>query len=183
MVFSNIFGLIDWGMGFDSHGEAAFLDLGHGDNLIALLGLGGYSRDDIWVIVWKKYFGENLFPSSLNRTLGSAFAALDAQVGKTEILPPSDMPTMARFRDINDPKSIEAVNPGDLAATYGPDAKFLHATLEITDAPVTSGVIEKKLPWLRNMIGDDPMDHLPIYHVQVPELKQDRIFFVGFVRR
>jgi hypothetical protein len=53
-----------------------------------------------------------------------------------------------RFRDINDPNTVERVDPNNLAASFGPGVRLTRATIEITDAPVTTG-IEKELEWLR----------------------------------
>jgi hypothetical protein len=52
-----------------------------------------------------------------------------------------------RFGDPNDPKSVERVEPSNLEASFGPGVRLERATIEITDAPLTTG-IEKKLPWL-----------------------------------
>lgn len=58
-----------------------------------------------------------------------------------------DMPFMVRFRDIVDPMTVEAVEPEDLAVSFGDGVKLKRVTVEIVDAPVTVG-IEKKLAWL-----------------------------------
>ena len=57
----------------------------------------------------------------------------------------SDYPTLVRFRDIRDPKSVELVDPAKLAASFGPGVKLRCITIQITDDPVTMG-IEDKLP-------------------------------------
>lgn len=61
--------------------------------------------------------------------------------------PPSDYPMLVRFRDINDPKTVERVDPDDLAASFGQGVKLRRITVELTDDAVTTGV-EKMLPWL-----------------------------------
>ena len=60
---------------------------------------------------------------------------------------PIDRPMLVRFRDIADPKTVERVDPENLAASFGPGVKFSHATIEIVDDAVTTG-IEKRLGWL-----------------------------------
>jgi hypothetical protein len=55
-------------------------------------------------------------------------------------------PCLIRFRDINDPKSAELVDPGNLALAYGSGAALTRITIGITDAPVTQG-IESKFSW------------------------------------
>ena len=56
-------------------------------------------------------------------------------------------PTIVRFRDIADPKSVEQVDPDDLAKSFGPGVKLKSLTVQMTDEPVTTG-IEKRLGWL-----------------------------------
>jgi hypothetical protein len=78
---------------------------------------------------------------------------------------------LVRFRDIDDPKSIERVDPGDLAKVFGPDVKLVRVTARVVPtgvwplnqtgwatpqwmlgAPVTTG-IERKLPWVESISG------------------------------
>ena len=63
-----------------------------------------------------------------------------------------NLPFLVRFRDINDPRTVERVDPYDLAATFGAGVKLAHATVQIVDEPVTTG-IEKKLPWFHTHAG------------------------------
>jgi hypothetical protein len=58
-----------------------------------------------------------------------------------------DLPMLVRFRDPNDPASVERVDPLDLAASFGPGVTLGRALVEITDDPTTTG-IEARLPWL-----------------------------------
>ena len=62
-------------------------------------------------------------------------------------LAPGDLPLLVRFRDINDPRTVERVDANDLAASFGPGVYLKRATIEITRDPVTTG-IEKRLAWL-----------------------------------
>ena len=62
-------------------------------------------------------------------------------------LPFNGLPMLVRFRDPSDPASVERVDPSDLAASFGAGVKFERMSIEITDAPVTTG-IEAVLPWL-----------------------------------
>lgn len=57
-----------------------------------------------------------------------------------------DLPMLVRFRDINDPATIEKVDPSHLDLTFGPGVSIIRSNVEITNGPVTSG-IEKKLPF------------------------------------
>lgn len=60
------------------------------------------------------------------------------------------LPKMVRFRDINDPKTIELVDPLNIAASYGPGFRLLRITEEITQDPVTHEMAGKDMPlWLQ----------------------------------
>ena len=79
-------------------------------------------------------------------------------------LAPSLLPMLVRFRDIDDPKTVEEVDPSDLADSFGPNVKIVRATVQIVPSgfwpfnrfnapfpqwlfgePITTG-IEKQLP-------------------------------------
>lgn len=57
------------------------------------------------------------------------------------------VPMLVRFRDIADPKTVEQVDPDDLAKSFGPGVRLRRITVQLTDEPVTKG-IEKRLGWL-----------------------------------
>lgn len=56
-------------------------------------------------------------------------------------------PMLVRFRDTSDPKTVERVDPDDLAASFGEGVKLRRVTVQLTDDPVTTG-IKKRLGWL-----------------------------------
>jgi hypothetical protein len=60
-------------------------------------------------------------------------------------------PLLVTFADPADPKSVLAVDPDNLAASFGPGVTLKRVTVEITDDEVTTG-IEKRLA----MIGVEP---------------------------
>jgi hypothetical protein len=64
-------------------------------------------------------------------------------------LPVKELPMLIRFRDINNPATVERVDPNNLAAGFGPGVVLTRATLEITDDSVTTGIV-KQLWWLAN---------------------------------
>jgi hypothetical protein len=61
-------------------------------------------------------------------------------------------PMMVRFRDVNDPTTIELVDPEHLDASFGGRVRFSKATVAITTDAITTG-IEKSTPWL---VGGNP---------------------------
>jgi len=60
------------------------------------------------------------------------------------------MPRLVIFGDINDPTSVQRVDPVDLAASFGPGVRLKSITLEITDAPVSTGKVEAVLGWFND---------------------------------
>ena len=71
----------------------------------------------------------------------SDFAAVRAAHGAAATpLRPDLYPLLVTFRDINDPKTVEQVDPADLAASFGAGVKLARATITITDDPVTNDI-------------------------------------------
>lgn len=62
-----------------------------------------------------------------------------------------DTPTLVRFRDLNDPRSVELVTPPHFAQIYGSSARFERSTIAVTSEPRTAGVLAKWLPWLGSL--------------------------------
>jgi hypothetical protein len=123
----------------DFKGRAVFVDLDHGQNLIALLGFGPRGDQD------------KLFK------LVSAVLAPSEKFGWKEefklkgrgILPSEDIPTLVTLTNLNDPTSAVLVDPSNMAKNFGPGYVFRQALLETTNESV-SGNIEKLLPWWRS---------------------------------
>lgn len=63
-------------------------------------------------------------------------------------VPEYQYPIMVTFGDIADPKSVALVDPTDLAASFGPGVRLKAVTLEVTEEPVTVGVVEGLIGWL-----------------------------------
>lgn len=57
------------------------------------------------------------------------------------------LPMLVTFKDNSDPKSVEQVDPADLAANFGPGVMLKRITVEAADEDVTVG-ITKRLRWL-----------------------------------
>lgn len=123
-------------------GEAVALDLGEGRYLFALL--QGYTE-------WTAYTA--FFPELEGKALlkKEKFPYLDqmvASTGQSRDVPRKHYPLLVTFDEINDPASVRRVNPGDLAATFGPGYRLNAITLSITEEPVTAGPVNALLPWL-----------------------------------
>ena len=67
------------------------------------------------------------------------------------------------FTDINNPASVKLVDQHNLAATFGAGYALKSITLEITDAPVTTGKVESVLGWVwthaGHLSGQNNEDH------------------------
>ena len=77
-------------------------------------------------------------------------------------------PMLVRFTDIADPTTVERVDPGDLATSFGPGVKLRRITIQLTNDLVTTG-IEKRLGWLPSQRGSlipiprgKPIGEMPI---------------------
>lgn len=121
------------GVADELRGEAVVVDLGGGRYVFMLV--SGASLITQRVLEWSRPW----FPNGA-RTV----ARFD---GVAEV-PPDAYPRLVTFTDIDDPASVQLVDPDDLAATFGPGTRLQSITLEITDEPVTQGRVEE-------VLGDD----------------------------
>ena len=99
------------------------------------------------------------FPGgSLPRPVEEGIKQLQRLSGKKD-LPLDSLPMLVRFRDMNDPSTVERVSP-DIAERFGPGTRLTRASLEIVPSgiwpfnsfglsgeSITVG-IEKRLPWI-----------------------------------
>jgi hypothetical protein len=58
-------------------------------------------------------------------------------------------PALVRFRNLDDPASIEWVDPKNLEASFGKGVRLRSITVQVTEDPTSVG-IERRLPWLRD---------------------------------
>lgn len=72
---------------------------------------------------------------------------LENMQGESATLTPNLFPTLVRFRDVRDAKTVEEIDPNSLVAGFGPSVKLRGITVRLTGEDVTTG-IEKRLPWL-----------------------------------
>jgi hypothetical protein len=114
-------------------GEATVVDVMPGKYLFALVGEE------------TKSLAVRLWPGG-PRESSDAFMARIERKRETVVLPPKLYPMLVSFKDITDPTSVFEVKPDDLASAFGAGYALKSITLEITDEPVTEGVVEKVLP-------------------------------------
>jgi len=111
------------GSGFQVKGEAVAVDLPGGETLFVLL--RSPAVED-----WAG-FASNQVGLSEARPLPR----------KDPHLPDTDnYPYFVRFRDLNDPNTVEQVDPDDLATSFGDGYRLKALTLQRTNEPVTNGI-------------------------------------------
>jgi hypothetical protein len=114
------------------HGEAVALDLGSRGTLFALLKAGEDSRSSAEWIVLRAF---DLPGGSFPRPVEKGVNEVRQLSGKVD-LPMKSLPLLVRFRDINDPMTIDKVNPLDLQASFGAGVKLTGVSVEIVSAGV-----------------------------------------------
>lgn len=122
---------------FGVRGEATFIDLGSGRNVLATL-IPGPSKGSDAIGVLFKAFRVPLLAEN---------AADLKNVRGARRLEPADWPAFATFSDVTDPLSVEPVDPSALEKNLGINARIESVLLTITDDPVTHN-LEQTLPWL-----------------------------------
>ena len=117
-------------------GEATTVEVAPGKYLFALL----QGRENLAV---------KAFPEIVAGKDFKQFAKAFANLREKRDLPTALIPMLVTFRDINDPKTVERVDPNNLAEAFGQGVRLARASIEITNDPVTTG-IEKYAPSYRN---------------------------------
>lgn len=144
-------------------GEAVAVDLPGGQTLFALL------TSETGDVDAPNRYPAAAFADRLPKTFPGTYPWLESHAairklgGTGELIrsgpdesgePRNPYPLLVRFRDLADPASVEAVDPDDLAASFGPGYRLRRITVQITDDPVTTG-IEKRLGWVRTVSKKD----------------------------
>ena len=169
-------------------GDVVVVNIGKRGMLFALLsGRNGSAAD---TIIYK------IFPISGN-ILGNA--AIDRYPGLriSAEVPKDDLPMLVRFRNINDPTTIEQVFVNNIARDFGGGAKLVRSTIDIvspgvwpfnkfgvTGIPITTGIQGLFPPWFveikrrqASLDGDDGL----LRHIDAPLANQ--VFVSNFSRK
>jgi hypothetical protein len=147
------------GVMHDLNGEALYLDLGAGERplIISIVNQlhprsgkdARWSRDGGPSVSWlSELYGVQIIGDDLLEKISS----LSTKRGSHEIRP-DDLPDLLTFGDVNVPSSVMEVDRHNLPASLGQNVSWAKVTLEVTDEPVTKGVIKAKLPWLEAYYG------------------------------
>jgi hypothetical protein len=128
----------------DLNGDAVFVDLGKGENLIGLLTLGDKAQD----VDGPVHLAIDAFEVP---HCGAPFCQWKqiAKASGARQLPAKLYPTLATVGDVTDPKSTRLLKPDEFEAVFGPGYRFKRAWIELTNDPVSTG-IERKLPFLES---------------------------------
>jgi hypothetical protein len=140
-------------------GDAVWVDLGGGKNLVALL---AHLDDNNVELDGMNYVALRAFNAAGRKTSFNELNRINFAAPVTGSL----VPVLATFTDINDPATLRAVKPDDLEAALGKGFRLRSVRAEavpngfwpldfggVLGEPVTRG-IETKLPWWSR--ADDP---------------------------
>jgi hypothetical protein len=130
-------------------GDAVFLDLGQGRNVVALLAHGPHGQDKSRIEQL-----DNIAFSHGGREI--PWYATKDLAGSAQLLG-KNVPTLATLSDVNDPSSARVIQPDEFEAVFGPGYRFKRAWIEMTEGPVTRN-IDVKLPWVGNYIKETVFD-------------------------
>jgi len=140
-----------------TEGEAVVVDLGPRGTLYALLSTPSRPGGDGHVEMLKDIFGLHAATDDPAASSVHNFAAVSGRRELTYdqpwIVPEAQrtmawiLPKLVRFRDETDPKSVQSVDPLNLAADFGEGVRLERVIISITKDPVTVG-IKKRLAWL-----------------------------------
>ncbi|HEX8061744.1 MAG TPA: hypothetical protein VF535_00865 [Allosphingosinicella sp.] len=163
-------------------GEAVEVDLGAGRTLYALL--VGEDGDKGTVQLWPEHLFKDLSSARSDRI--KLLRDIASNEGEERVLPRwgerisdsrdpmIEYPLLVRFRDRNDPTTVEAVDPDALDRSFGPGVALKAIKVQVTEEPVRTG-IKARLQWLEpvgrersTLIPDPPRllkDAAPIQRV------------------
>ncbi|MDT2021206.1 hypothetical protein [Methylocella sp. CPCC 101449] len=128
-----------------ARGEAIFVDLGNGGNLVSLLALGPQASDGgvitLAVRTFFNYQGGSYDPrwSKILVKMPTEYSGRRAYTSKK--------PTLATFTDLNDPSSIREVSYNEPQSVLGSNVHQVRFWIELTRDPVTS-TLSLRLPWI-----------------------------------
>jgi hypothetical protein len=124
-------------------GEAVFVDLGNGRNLIALLSLGPEAADGRATLFAPRSFFKIVegAPHDIKWTKD-----LSTMTGRREYAG-DRRPTLVTFANLNDPATVREVPFDNPKSVLGPDVHLVRAWIDLTKDLVTER-LASKLPWI-----------------------------------
>ena len=132
------------GIGGYVRGEAVTVEIPGSGTLFLLL--RGEPGGVDWAFTMPHYaFRKQL--GSVDMVNSALLDRLTHMQGATEVLTPDLYPKMVRFREVGDPKSVEAIDPASIAASFGANIMLDKIAIQFTNDEITTGII-KQLRWL-----------------------------------
>jgi hypothetical protein len=131
-------------------GEAVFVDLGQGKNLVGLLAAGPSGEDVDYPgrIVFQAFKLDGNDPNTPKRLPQlQGKRDLDIYHSSQYDVTRRFLPTFVTFGDLTDFKSVKIAPPGLFDEIFGVGYKLRNVSIEMTRDPITEQ-ISKKLPWL-----------------------------------
>jgi hypothetical protein len=129
-------------------GEAVAVDLPEGRTLFALLRMANGTSSDDNIGIMSMRAMDAAFKNTTKDESARRIASGDGIQSPAEV-PIGYYPMLVTFTDITDPKSVQRVDPANLAASFGPGVKLKRIVVETTSERVTTG-IQKRLGWRKN---------------------------------
>lgn len=126
-------------------GEATAVDLPGGRTLFALLKTAAHFDDMMGLSM------ATLFPRFAIEgydVVGVAAKLARGDYPGPTAVRPENYPLLVTFSNVADPATVEAIDPSNLGATFGPRFALSRIVVELTNAVVTRAV-EKRLKWLK----------------------------------
>lgn len=165
VTYSKALGTTGADYGAHVRGEAIILNLPGKGSVFALLREGQDSRSAPDYIVLRAF----QFPGgALPRPVEQGMSQVDRLAGMVE-LPFENLPMLIRFREANNPLTVERIDPSNLETAFGSGVKLTRVTLEIVPSgfwplnvvglsgvPISAG-ITITLPWL-NAVREGNID-------------------------
>jgi len=124
-------------------GEAVFVDLGSGRNLVALLALGPHAADG----AARLFAPRSFFPIRDDSPRDVLWSKQLAGMTGRRAFAGDKQPTLVTFADPNDPAGAREVPFSDPQSVLGSDIRSVRAWIDLTKDPVTS-TLQSKLPWI-----------------------------------
>ena len=131
---------------FSVTGQATFVDLGGGRNLVAALAPGPSRGSDAISILFRAF----------NIPFAASSASQLKNLRGEHRLDPANWPAFVTFRNVSDPLSVESVDPSALENAFGVSARIESVTLAVTEASVTND-LDQRLPWLSAPLSNHDM--------------------------
>lgn len=131
-------------------GEAVFVDLGQGKNLVGLLAAGPSGEDVDYPgrIVFLAFNLDGNDPDTPKRLLRlQGKRDLDIYHSSLYEVTKRFLPTFVTFRDLKDLSTARVAPPGLFDEIFGAGFKLRSVAIEMTTDPITEG-IKNKIPWV-----------------------------------